>query len=99
MVAGMEQELNRILHQPIRTRIMALLVARGSCDYNTLKKEFNLSDGHMTTHMRELIEHHYVEVEKTFVDNKPRTTYYLTQTGRDAFAGYVRSLKHIMMLE
>lgn len=95
----MEQELNRILHQPIRTRIVALLVARGSCDYNSLKKEFNLSDGHMTTHMKELIECGYVEVEKTFVNNKPRTTYYLTQIGREAFAGYVRSLKRIIMLE
>lgn len=95
----MEQELNRILHQPIRTRIVALLAARGSCDYNSLKREFNLSDGHMTTHMRELIEHDYVEVEKTFVDNKPRTTYHLTTTGQAAFAKYVQSLKRIISLE
>lgn len=95
----MEKALNRVLHQPIRTRIIALLVARGSCDYNSLKKEFNLSDGHMSTHMKELIEHGYVEAEKKFIDNKSRTTYYLTPVGREAFVGYVRSLKHIIMLE
>ena len=95
----MEHELNRILHQPIRTRIMALLIARDSCDYNGLKREFNLSDGHMTTHMKELLEHGYVKSEKAFVDNKPRTTYYQTQLGREAFAQYVRSLKRIITWE
>ena len=95
----MEQELNRVLHQPIRTRIIALLVARGSCDYNGLKKELNLSDGHMTTHMKELLEHEYITVEKTFVDNKPRTTYFLTPAGRAAFTHYVRSLKDIITLD
>lgn len=99
MIKVMEHELNRILHQPIRTRIVALLIARGSCDYNGLKKEFKLSDGHMTTHMKELIEHDYVKVEKTFVDNKSRTTYYPTQLGREEFAEYVRSLKRIIMWE
>lgn len=93
----MEGELNRVLHQPIRTRIIALLVAAGSCDYTQLKKELNLSDGHMTTHMRELLEYRYVVSEKMFVDNKPRTTYYLTDEGRAAFAEYIESLKRIIM--
>ena len=53
----------------------------------------------MTTHMKELIEHMYVAVEKTFIDNKPRTTYSITQSGRDAFTDYVRSLKRIITLE
>lgn len=92
----MSHELNRVLHQPIRTRIMAYLVASGSSDYTTLKKMFDLSDGHMTTHMRELLEHEYVQTEKTFVQNKPRTTYYLTAKGRDAFLDYVAVLKTII---
>lgn len=95
----MQQELNRILHQPIRTRIMALLVARGACDYVTIKKEFHLSDGHMTTHMKELLAHEYVAMEKSFVDNKPRTTYYVTKIGKKAFAEYIKALRKIIMLE
>lgn len=94
----MNHELNRILHQPIRTRIMALLIARGFCDYNCLKKELQLSDGHMTTHMKELIEHRYIAMEKSFVDNKPRTTYTLTSQGQAAFSEYVNALKKIIML-
>lgn len=93
----MEGELNRVLHQPVRTRIIALLIAEGSSDYSHLKKELNLSDGHMTTHMRELLEHNYVMQEKAFVDNKPRTTYYLTEEGKAAFDEYIATLKRIIM--
>ena len=95
----MEKELNRILHQPIRTKIMAYLVAHGSCDYTALKKEFDLSDGHMTTHMRELLEHQYISMKKTFVDNKPCTTYILTSAGKISFAQYIQSLKKIIMFD
>ncbi len=93
----MEGDLNRVLHQPIRTRIMAFLVANGSCDYTTLKNQFNLTDGHMTTHMRELLENEYVAMEKSFVHNKPRTTYSITQQGKKAFEDYIDTLKKIIM--
>ena len=92
----MNNELNRILHQPIRTRIMAYLIAHGSCNYKQLKTQFELSDGHMTTHMRELLEHNYVEMEKTFINNKPCTTYHVTDIGRQEFAEYVQRLKKII---
>lgn len=92
----MNDELNKVLHQPIRTRIMAYLIAHGSCTYTQLKNQFDLSDGHMTTHMKELLEHQYVEMEKTFVNNKPCTTYYVTDRGRQEFAQYVQRLKKII---
>lgn len=92
------QELNRVLHQPVRTQIMAYLLASGSADYTTIKKMFSLSDGHMTTHMRELVEHDYVHVEKSFVNNKPRTTYFLTPHGKAAFSDYITVLKRIISL-
>jgi predicted ArsR family transcriptional regulator len=91
-------ELNRILHQPIRTRIMAYLIARGATDYTSLKKALDLSDGHMTTHMKELLEHDYVKAEKEFVNNKPRTTYYLTAKGKNEFGKYIQSLKKIIQI-
>ena len=89
-------ELDRVIHQPVRTRIMALLCGRGTCDYSTLKRTLELSDGHMTTHMRELLASGYVEMEKAFVDNKPKTTYQVTREGRKKFANYVDALKKII---
>ncbi len=93
------EELNRILHQPIRTRIMAYLIAHGHALYTHIKQEFGLSDGHMTTHMRELLENEYVKMEKAFVNSKPCTTYYVTEKGKEAFAEYVQQLKKIIKIE
>ncbi len=90
-------ELNRILHQPIRTQIVAYLVAHEQCDYNTVKKLFDLSDGHMTTHMRELLGSGYVIAEKLTIDGKSKTIYHITSEGHVAFNEYVAELRKIIM--
>jgi predicted ArsR family transcriptional regulator len=92
----MDGDLNPILHQPIRTKIMAYLVTARKVDFTALKKTLGLTDGHMSTHMKLLVEENYVEVEKAFVDNKPKTTYKLTAHGKKAFADYVAELKHLL---
>jgi DNA-binding MarR family transcriptional regulator len=91
-----DAELDKVIHQPIRTRIMAFLVNVKECDYTSLKKTLNLTDGHMTTHMRELLSHEYVEMEKDFVDNKPRTRYRVTKEGKKKFSVYVNSLRALI---
>lgn len=64
-----------------------------NADYTLIKKELGLTDGHMSTHMRALSEADYVEVQKEFVDNKPKTTYRLSSLGRKKFHEYVKLLK------
>jgi len=90
-------ELDRVLHQPIRTKIMAYLVACDECDFTTIKKLFDLNDGHMTTHMSELIESGYVEAEKALVDGKVKTIYSATKKGKKAFEAYVETLKNLIL--
>ena len=95
----MKDDLDRIIHQPVRTKIMAFLVSRGSSDYTSLKKTLELSDGHMSTHMKELLENGYIEMEKAFVDNKPKTTYTITKLGKKKFSEYVDALKQLIVLK
>ena len=95
----MSSELDQIIHQPIRTKIIAFLLNVGSCDYTTLKKTLDLSDGHMSTHMKLLVENEYVEMEKSFVDNKPKTTYKISKLGKKRFSEYVSSLKKILEIK
>lgn len=95
----MKGDLDRVIHQPVRTKIMAYLVNTGSCDYTTLKKTLGLSDGHMSTHMKELLEAGYVEMEKAFVDNKPKTTYKITKEGKKKFVEYVNDLKSLISIK
>lgn len=94
----MSFDLDRILHQPIRTKIVSYLVVHQSCDFNTIKKLFHLSDGHMTTHMRELLDSGYVIVEKQIIEGKLKTVYHITDVGKQAFSNYVTMLKQILLL-
>ena len=89
-------ELDRVLHQPVRTRVMTLLMQQGECDYVTLRNFLDLSDGVLSTHMKEFLESKYVQVKKEFVKNKPRTTYRPTQLGKQRYLEYLRTLKEIL---
>ncbi|MBI5631757.1 MAG: transcriptional regulator [Elusimicrobia bacterium] len=92
-------ELDKVIHQTVRTRIMAHLINVGQCDYTALKNTLALSDGHMSTHMKELLGAGYVEMKKTFVDNKPKTTYKVTKEGKKRFAEYVNTLKALIAMK
>jgi predicted ArsR family transcriptional regulator len=95
----MNYNLDQIIHQPVRTKIVAHLVSSGECDYTTLKRSLELSDGHMSTHMKLLVESEYVEMEKTFVDNKPKTTYKISKLGKKKFTEYVNILKQLITIK
>lgn len=89
-------ELDQVIHQPVRTKIIAFLANSGASDFSTLKKALDLTDGHMSTHMKLLVESGYVDVEKTFVENKPKTTYSISKEGRKKFAEYINVLKRLV---
>lgn len=95
----MKTDLDQIIHQPIRTKIIAYLINSGSTDYTQLKKSLELTDGHMSTHMKLLVENGYVDVQKTFVENKPKTTYSLSKEGKKKFTLYINSLKSLIAMK
>lgn len=90
-------ELNEVLHQANRTKIMTYLLTYGKTDYSRLKKQLELSDGQMTTHMRVLLSNQYVEQSKFFEQNKPKTVYEVSQLGRNEFLRYLDNLKQILL--
>ena len=89
-------EIDKVIHQPVRTKIVALLSSQKKCDFNEIKKTLSLTDGHMSTHMQALLKAEYVCVEKAFVDNKPRSTYSLTAKGKSAFKKYIKQLRALV---
>ena len=92
-------ELDNIIHQPVRLRIMASLVSLDQgeqVDFIYLKKRLDLTDGNLGDHLTRLEEAGYVKIEKTFVDRKPRTCVQVTGKGRDAFEGHVAALRDIL---
>lgn len=91
--------LNEVIHQPVRLRIMAALVCFESgtqASFNYLKDLLELTDGNLGAHLRKLEESDYIEVTKTFVNNKPQTYVEATFLGRKAFREHVAALEEIL---
>lgn len=92
-------ELNVVIHQPVRLKIMSALVALGAGDqveFTYLRKVLKLTDGNLGAHLAKLEEARYIKIEKTFVERKPHTYVKVTGKGRDAFADHVDALKQII---
>ena len=92
-------ELDAVIHQPVRLKIMAALKALPPADqieFVRLKKLVEVTDGNLGAHIQTLNEAGYVTVEKDFADNKPRTRIKLTKQGRRAFEDYVAYLRGIL---
>jgi DNA-binding MarR family transcriptional regulator len=92
-------ELDDIIHQPLRLKIMAALnalPASNGLDFSRLKKLTGATDGNLGAHIETLAKAGYVGVEKAFVGKKPQTTVIATPMGRGAFARHVASLREII---
>jgi DNA-binding MarR family transcriptional regulator len=92
-------QLNEIIHQPVRLRIMAALVALepgNEVDFIYLRGLLDVTDGNLGAHLRKLEEAGYIAVNKTFVDRKPRTFVSVTGEGRKVFQDHVAALEEIL---
>ena len=93
-------ELDDIIHQPLRLKIMAALNAlpatAAGLEFSRLKKLTGATDGNLGAHIETLAKAGYVAVEKAFVGKKPQTTVTATAAGRGAFARHVATLQEII---
>jgi DNA-binding HxlR family transcriptional regulator len=86
-------ELDRVIHEPGRLMIVALLFAVDKADFLYLQHETQMNKGTLSSHLSRLEEAGYVEVVKTYRGKIPQTLLSLTATGREAFVEYRRKLK------
>ena len=92
-------ELNETIHQPVRLRIMATLVAleqNDEVDFIYLRDLLDVTDGNLGAHLRKLEEAGYITINKTFVERKPRTYVSATAEGRRIFQEHVAALESIL---
>jgi len=92
-------DLDPVIHQPARLRIVAALAAlppSDSVEFTALRDLLGLTDGNLGAHLRKLEEAEYITVEKTFVERKPRTFMSLSTKGRQAFKRHVAALEAIL---
>ncbi len=77
-------ELDRIIHEPVRLRIMAMLGGVDTADFKFLISTLGLSKGNLASHVEKLEGAGYVQVTKGFNGKITHTTYALTPKGRKA---------------
>jgi DNA-binding HxlR family transcriptional regulator len=89
-------ELDRVIHEPARLLLVALLSSVDSADFLFLLTESKLTKGNLSVHLAKLEEADYLKVEKTFRGKIPHTEYRLTPKGKTAFERYRASMRSIV---
>ena len=86
-------EVDRIIHEPARLMIVALLSGAKEADFLFLQRETSLTKGNLSSHLAKLEEAGYVEIEKTYRGKIPMTVCRLTHKGRASFKTYEATLR------
>lgn len=89
-------DLDRVIHEPARLILVALLSSVASADFLFLLKESKLTKGNLSVQLSRLEEAGYLEIEKTFRGKIPHTEYRLTKKGKSAFDQYRKNLGIIL---
>jgi len=89
-------DLDRVIHEPARLLVVALLSGVKEADFLWLQRESELTKGNLSSHLARLEEAGYIDVEKTFKGKIPLTILRLTATGRGAFDRYKRTMNGML---
>ena len=86
-------DLDRVIHEPGRLMIVALLFAVDQADFLYLQHETGMNKGTLSSHISRLEKAEYVTVVKTYRGKVPQTLLSLTHAGRTSFEQYRKKLK------
>jgi DNA-binding MarR family transcriptional regulator len=85
-------EVDRLIHEPARLKLIALLYMLDSADFTFLMNQTGMTWGNLSSHMTKLEEAGYLEIEKSFKGRRPNTMLKLTDEGRQAFQTYRKQM-------
>ncbi len=89
-------DLDRLVHEPARLMLMAVLYVIDSADFTFLMNQTGMTWGNLSAHMSKLEEAGYIEVEKSFKGKRPNTMLHLTPQGRAAFQAYRAKMRQVL---
>jgi DNA-binding transcriptional ArsR family regulator len=81
-------EIDRVIHEPARLVICALLAGVSQADFLFVQNETGLTKGNLSSHLATLEKNGYVDIEKTYRGKRPLTLLSLTEAGRSALVEY-----------
>lgn len=86
-------KLDPVLNQQIRLAIISILMKVRFADFNFLRESTKSTQGNMSHQLKKLKEAGYIEIDKKFVNNYPKTICRITNKGMSAFQNYVEQMK------
>jgi len=90
------KEIDKLIHEPARLSIIAVLYVVESADFVALRTQTGLSDGNLSAHLSKLEDAGYVEVEKKTKAKKSLTMLKLSEKGRKAFDDYRKKMTRVL---
>ena len=90
--------LNKIIHERARLLILTFLASneKKEISFNELQVSLEFSSGNLSVQLRKLQQADYVDIHKTFKNNKPYTTVSITPQGADALSRYIEEMEGII---
>ena len=85
--------VDRVIHEPARLMIVALLAAVKEADFQYLHQATQLTKGNLSVHLSRLEEAGYIAIEKTFRGKYPLTICRLSERGREVLNEYRKVMK------
>ena len=89
-------DVDRVIHEPARLKLMALLYVLDSADFTFLMTQTGMTWGNLSAHMSKLEKAEYIHVVKTFKGKRPNTMLSLTDAGRAAFQNYRQQMQQLL---
>ncbi len=90
------EDLDPVLHSQLRLAVVSLLMGTEAAEFTYIREQTGATAGNLSIQITKLKEAGYIEVEKKFRNNYPRTLCSITPLGRERFAVYVKDLKEYL---
>jgi len=90
--------IDKIIHERARLLILTYLASndKEEVSFNELQEKLELTSGNLSVQIRKLKNAGYLEINKTFKDNKPYTTLFITPVGTKALSRYMDEMEAII---
>ena len=88
--------IDEVIHGRMRLGIMVYLADADTAEFTELKAALEATQGNLSVHLKTLEKAGYVEIDKSFRDNKPLTRVSITSAGRKAFSADLKALSGLI---
>ncbi len=89
----MNKDLEKLLFNPVRLKILSFLLTVESASFKKLTEVSNATKGNISIQIKKLEDSNFIKIQKKFENNYPLTSCKITSKGKKSFELFFESLK------